>query len=56
MPGSEMFRVSADAYDRFVGRYGPQLAAALIEFAGVESGTRRAKSIRSAALRRTREP
>jgi SAM-dependent methyltransferase len=40
MPGSEMFRVSADAYDRFVGRYGPQLASALIEFAGVEPGMR----------------
>ena len=38
MPGSETFRVSADAYDRFVGRYGPQLAAALTEFAGVEPG------------------
>jgi ubiquinone/menaquinone biosynthesis C-methylase UbiE len=40
MPGSETFRVSADAYDRFVGRYGPQLAAALIEFGGVEPGMR----------------
>ncbi len=36
MPGAETFRASADAYDRFVGRYGPQLAAALVEFAGVE--------------------
>jgi SAM-dependent methyltransferase len=35
MPGAETFRVSADAYERFVGRYGRQLAAALIEFAGV---------------------
>lgn len=41
MPGAETFRASADAYDRLVGRrYGPQLAAALIEFAGVESGMR----------------
>jgi SAM-dependent methyltransferase len=35
-----MFRVAADAYDRFVGRYGPQLAAAQIQFAGVEPGMR----------------
>jgi SAM-dependent methyltransferase len=40
MPGAETFRASADAYDRFVGRYGAQLAAALIDFAGVEPGTR----------------
>ena len=40
MPGAEMFRASADAYDRFVGRYGPALASELIEFAGVESGMR----------------
>lgn len=40
MPGAETFQASADAYDRFVGRYGPQLAAALIEFAGVAPGTR----------------
>jgi SAM-dependent methyltransferase len=40
MPGAEMFRASADAYDRFVGRYSPQLAAALVEFAGIESGMR----------------
>lgn len=32
-----MFRASADAYDRFVGRYAPALARALIDFAGVES-------------------
>ena len=38
MPGAETFRASADAYDRFVGRYGPALASALIEFAGVGSG------------------
>ena len=40
MPGAETFRASADAYDRFVGRYGPTLAAELIEFAGVEPGAR----------------
>jgi ubiquinone/menaquinone biosynthesis C-methylase UbiE len=40
MPGAETFRASADAYDRFVGRYGPQLATALIDFAGVEPGMR----------------
>lgn len=40
MPGAETFRASADAYDRFVGRYGPSLASALIGFAGVEPGTR----------------
>ena len=40
MPGAETFRASADAYDRLVGRYGAPLAAALIEFAGVEPGMR----------------
>jgi ubiquinone/menaquinone biosynthesis C-methylase UbiE len=35
MPGAETFQASANAYDRFVGRYGPQLAEALIGFAGV---------------------
>jgi len=35
MPGAESFRTSAAAYDRHVGRYGPQLASALIAFAGV---------------------
>jgi SAM-dependent methyltransferase len=38
MPGAETFHASADAYDRLVGRYGPQLAAALIDFAEVEPG------------------
>jgi SAM-dependent methyltransferase len=37
MPGAETFRASADAYDRWVGRYGPSLAEALIAFTGVES-------------------
>ncbi len=40
MPGAETFRTSADAYDRFVGRYGHALATALIGFAGVEPGMR----------------
>ena len=40
MPGAETFRASADAYDRLVGRYGTQLAAKLIGFAGVEPGMR----------------
>jgi SAM-dependent methyltransferase len=40
MPGAETFRASAEAYDRFVGRYGPPLADALIAFAGVEQGQR----------------
>jgi SAM-dependent methyltransferase len=40
MPGAETFRASADAYDRFVGRYCPELATSLIDFAGVEPGMR----------------
>jgi SAM-dependent methyltransferase len=40
MPGAETFRASPDAYNRLVGRYSTQLAAALIDFAGVEPGTR----------------
>ncbi|HEX6391179.1 MAG TPA: class I SAM-dependent methyltransferase [Solirubrobacteraceae bacterium] len=40
MPGAETFRASADAYDRLVGRYSPQLATALIDFAAVEPGMR----------------
>jgi len=40
VPGAETFRASADAYDRHVGRYGASLAAALIEFAGIEPGMR----------------
>lgn len=38
MPGAETFHESADAYDRLVGRYGSQLAVALIDFAKVEAG------------------
>jgi SAM-dependent methyltransferase len=40
MPGAETFRASAEAYDRHVGRYGPQLAEALIGFARVEPAMR----------------
>jgi SAM-dependent methyltransferase len=40
VPGAETFRASADAYDRHVGRYGSQLASALIGFAGIEPGMR----------------
>ena len=40
MPGADTFRASADAYNRFIGRYSPQLAAALIEFTGLEPGIR----------------
>jgi SAM-dependent methyltransferase len=42
MSGAETFRVSAEAYDRWVGRYGEQLASALIGFVGVEPGMRAA--------------
>jgi SAM-dependent methyltransferase len=40
MSGAEMFLTPAAAYDRYIGRYGPTLAGALIEFAGVERGMR----------------
>jgi SAM-dependent methyltransferase len=40
MPGAETFRASAGAYDRFVGRYGRELATGLIDFSGVEPGMR----------------
>jgi SAM-dependent methyltransferase len=40
MPGADTFRVTADAYDRHVGRYGAQLASAFIGFVGVEPGMR----------------
>jgi SAM-dependent methyltransferase len=36
--GSATFRTSADAYDRHIGRYGPELARALCDAAGVRSG------------------
>ena len=35
-----MFRAPAEAYDRFVGRYGAPLATGLADFAGVEGGMR----------------
>jgi SAM-dependent methyltransferase len=40
MSGAETFRTSADVYDRHVGRYGPALAASLIDFARVRRGMR----------------
>jgi SAM-dependent methyltransferase len=40
MPGAETFHASAAAYDRLVGRYSSQLAAALSDFAGVAHGMR----------------
>jgi SAM-dependent methyltransferase len=38
--GAATFQIAADAYDRFMGRYSPRLAAALIAAAGVERGQR----------------
>ena len=38
--GAETFRTSALAYDRHIGRYGPELAGALISAAGVRPGQR----------------
>ena len=38
MGASRLFRGSADAYDRFVGRYGPNLSRELIAAAGVREG------------------
>jgi SAM-dependent methyltransferase len=35
-----MFHASTDVYERFVRRYGPELAAALIDFAGSKPGMR----------------
>jgi SAM-dependent methyltransferase len=40
LTGAETFLSSADAYERHVGRYSAQLAAALVGFAGVASGMR----------------
>ncbi len=40
MPDADTFRAPADAYDRFVGRYAPNLAEAMVEFARVEPGMR----------------
>jgi ubiquinone/menaquinone biosynthesis C-methylase UbiE len=38
--GAATFRISADSYDRHIGRYGPELAAALIAAAGLQPGQR----------------
>lgn len=40
MGSSRLFRGSADAYDRFVGRYGPNLSRELITAAAVRQGQR----------------
>lgn len=40
MTTADSFRVSAEAYDRFMGRYSGRLALALIDFAGIEAGGR----------------
>jgi SAM-dependent methyltransferase len=40
MSGAETFRASPEAYERHVGRYGPQLASALVAFADVAPGMR----------------
>ncbi len=40
MTATESFRTSAEAYDRLVGRYSPQLATALVGFADVRPGMR----------------
>jgi SAM-dependent methyltransferase len=40
MPDPANLFASAEAYDRYIGRYGAALAGALIEFAGVEPGMR----------------
>ena len=39
-PGAATFQTPAEAYDRHIGRYGPALARALIETAGVRPGGR----------------
>ena len=38
VPGAATFRTPAEAYDRHIGRYAPQLARALIKAVGVRSG------------------
>jgi ubiquinone/menaquinone biosynthesis C-methylase UbiE len=40
MTTADSFRVSAEAYDRFMGRYSRELASALIDFAGIQPGMR----------------
>jgi SAM-dependent methyltransferase len=39
-PGAATFQAPADAYDRYIGRYGAELARALIAAAGVAPGAR----------------
>jgi SAM-dependent methyltransferase len=39
-PGAASFRKPAEAYDRHIGRYGPELARTLIAAAGVRPGVR----------------
>ena len=39
-PGAATFRTPAEAYDRHIGRYGRELARALIDAAGLRSGHR----------------
>jgi SAM-dependent methyltransferase len=39
-PGAATFQTQAETYDRHIGRYGPALARALIETAGVRPGGR----------------
>src|SRR4051812_41240330 len=43
-PGAATFKTSAEAYDRFIGRYGPALARALIAAAHVR-GVERALDV-----------
>ena len=40
MPDADPFNAPAEAYERFIGRYGPSLAPAFARFAGVEPGMR----------------
>lgn len=40
MAAADSFRVAADSYDRFMGRYSTSLAGELIAFTGVEPGMR----------------
>ena len=40
MSGAETFRAPAEAYDRLVGRYSADLASALVDFVGIEPGSR----------------
>ncbi len=42
--GAATFRTSADTYDRYIGRYAPELARTLVEAAGVRPGGGRSTS------------